>query len=554
MTIAEEASSSGTAPANPEHGGRLELDALVVGGGFSGCYMLHKLRDELNLNAKLFEAGTALGGTWHRNRYPGARVDLAVPGYEYSMEQIWDDWKWTEKYPGQPELQAYFDHVDKTLSLSKDCYFSTEVCDARFDTESATWTVRTKDGKCARAKYLIVAVGFAAKQHVPDWKGLDTFAGDIYYSADWPTEHVDVRGKRVAVIGTGSTGIQIIQEWARDAAETTVFQRTPNTALPMCQSLLPPGLQEDRASRLQIFEDNKTTNSGLELSPIPQNTMDVSPEERLATYERLYGGGGLWFWNINYQDLTIDPVANREAYDFWAKKTRARINDPRARDLLAPLEPLHPWGVKRPSLEQNYYELFNKPNVRLVSTRESPIVEIRPNGIVTEDGQLYEVDMIAVATGFDTVTGGIKNVGIKDKYGFDVADQWNKQGVRTHLGMMVGGCPNLFMPYSAQSPSVFTNGPTSIEFQVRWIADVIRKMRELGVRAVDVSKESEQAWRKEVTEIANMTLLPKAKSWYMGANIPGKPVEPLFYLGGMLLYRERCLETSRGNLDGLVKM
>lgn len=387
--------------------GLLELDALIIGGGFSGCLLLHKLRDELKLNVKIFEAGSYLGGTWYWNRYPGARVDCPVPGYELYNPALLEDWTWKEKYPGQAELQDYFYHMDKALSLSKDCFFNSAVISAQFLQGENKWAVQTKDGRVARAKYLIPAVGFATKQYTPDWKGLDSFRGTICHSGDWPKDGIDVKGKRVAIIGTGSTGVQIVQEWAKEAAETFVFQRTPNMSLPMRQEKLDAAMQENKDDRLALFAHSFTTNSGFAYNALPRETFGDSPEEREATYERLYNEGGFKIVVGNYQDVMRDVTANREAYQFWAKKTRARLNDPRLRDLLAPLEPPHPLGAKRLSLEQDYYEQFNKPNVHLVDVREAPIAELRPNGIAT-DKEFFEVDVIAIATGFDSVTGGIE--------------------------------------------------------------------------------------------------------------------------------------------------
>ncbi|KAJ5553658.1 hypothetical protein N7494_003036 [Penicillium frequentans] len=518
-----------------------ELDALIVGAGFSGCYLLHRLREDLKLNVKIFEAGSSLGGTWHWNRYPGARVDCPVPGYEFSMEDAWKNWTWKEKYPCWEELQEYFAHIDRELSLSKDCLFNSEVISAQFHSDKRKWAVTTKEGRVTFAKYLIPAIGFAAAQYMPDWKGLNSFRGKIYHSSAWPKDGVTVKGRKVAVIGTGSTGVQIIQQWAKEAAETYVFQRTPNTCLPMRQEELDAAQQKDRQGRLALYANSLTTFGGLPYDNVPRNACDDSTEERERTYEKLYQEGGLRLWNGSYNDLMVDPAANREVYRFWAKKTRARIHDPKLQDLLAPLEAMHAFGAKRPSLEQDYYEQFNKPHVHLIDIKNNPILELRPTGIITTDGRLHEVDIIAIATGFDSVTGGIRKMGIKDADGNELSDRWN-EGIYTYLGLMVSRCPNMFLPYSAHSPSVFSNGPTTIEIQGSWIVEVIKKMESEGTQVIDVKQQSEQAWREEVMETANMTLLPSTKSWYMGSNIPGKPVEPIFYLGGLPRYQKKCTE------------
>jgi cation diffusion facilitator CzcD-associated flavoprotein CzcO len=528
-----------------------ELDALIVGAGFSGCYLLHKLREDLKLNVKIFEAGSSLGGTWHWNCYPGARVDCPVPGYELSNEDAWKNWTWKEKYPSWEELQEYFAHIDQELSLSKDCFFQSEVVSAQYLPEKQKWVVATKGGSVTFAKYLIPAIGFATKQYIPDWKGLDTFRGKIYHSSAWPKEGVNVKGKKVGVIGTGSTGVQIAQSWAKEAAETYVFQRTPNTCLPMRQEKLDASQQKNRQRRLALFADSLTTFGGLPYNNVARNTFDDSPEERKATFERLYEEGGLKLWNASYKDLMIDHAANRELYQFWAQKTRARINDPNLKDALAPLEPPHAFGTKRPSLEQDYYEQFNKPHVHLVDIKNNPISGLQPNGIVTTDGKLHEVDFIAIATGFDSVTGGIKKLGVKDADGLELSQRWN-EGIYTYLGLMVSRCPNMFLPYSAHSPSVFSNGPTSIEIQGSWIVQVIKKMESDGIQTIEPKRQAEQAWREEILAVANMTLLPSTKSWYMGSNIPGKPVEPIFYIGGLPRYQQRCAEALNNDWEDFI--
>jgi cation diffusion facilitator CzcD-associated flavoprotein CzcO len=533
--------------------GHVNVDALIIGAGFSGIHLLHKLRDELKLSVKIFEAESDIGGTWHANRYPGARVDCPAPLYGYTSRKVWKSWTWSEKYPCQKELKTYFDHVDEALDVRKDCFFNSKVNSARYDECSCRWVVHTVDGKVATAKYLLVAVGFASKSYLPDWKGLAAFNGAIYHSAHWPEGDVDVKGKKVAVIGTGSTGIQIAQEWAKEADETFIFQRTPNMCLPMRQQRLDAAQQSKEKGGLEkFFADCELTFGGLEYQPTPRNTMDDSPADREKFYERLYELGGFRFWFNNYQDLIFDQAANREAYDFWARKTRDRITDPIKRDLLAPLEPPHPFGAKRPSLEQDFYEQVNKPNVHIIDTKSQPIVEVRPEGIVTADGKCHEVDIIAVATGFDAVTGGLMRLGLKDTKGIDLSERW-KDGMSTFLGMTISGFPNMFLSYSLQAPTAFANGPTIIELQGNWIASIIRKMESEGIRSIEAHKEAESSWNDEVNAVANMTLLPLANSWYMGSNIPGKPIQSLNYLGGLPTYRERCWNVISRDLLGFVK-
>ena len=431
----------------------LETDILIVGAGFGGVYLLHKLRDELGFNCKVYEAGKDLGGIWHWNCYPGARVDTNIPLYEYSIEKVWRDWVWQEKYPAFPELRRYFEHVDQKLDIKKDVAFDTRVTSAQFDKGTSKWIVKTEDGRTARSRYFILATGFAAKRHFPDWKGLDTFQGVMHHSSFWPEEGVDVKGKRVAVVGTGSTGVQIAQECAPEAAELTVFQRTPNLAIPMRQKKLTKEEQNSKKDNYpEIFKRRLTTFAGFQYDFLKKDTFDDSPEKREMVFEELWQNGGFEFWLATYADTLYEMKANREAYNFWAKKTRARIQDPTARDILAPLEPPHAFGTKRPSLEQNYYEQFNKPNIHIVDIKANPISEIKANGIVTADGKLHEVDVIALATGFDSLTGGMKSMGLKDVDGVDLAEKW-KTGTWSYLGMTCNGYPNMFFLYGAQGTS-----------------------------------------------------------------------------------------------------
>jgi len=525
---------------SPQNDHVLELDAVIVGAGFSGIYTLLRLRDQLGLNVKILDAGSDLGGTWHWNTYPGARVDCPAPVYSFGIEEVWKTWKWSEVYPGQKELQSYFEHVDGVLSIRKDCIFNSRVNSASFDPANAKWTIRTDNGKRVVAQHFVPAVGFAAQQHIPSWKGLESFEGIIHHSSLWPKEDVDVRGKRVAIIGTGSTGVQIIQEWAKEAAETYVFQRTPNFCLPMDQKALDSTAQDDmRAETADLFARCRLTGSGLPFEGPSKMFSELSAEECDHILNQLYERGGFQLWGGAYKDQLLNIEANRATYDLWAKRTRERIQDPVKRDLLAPLEPPHPFGTKRPSLEQDYYEQFNKSNVHIVDTKTHPIIELTPRGIMTDDKKVHEVDIIAIATGFDASTGGLGKMGICDLDGVDLGVRW-RETVSTFLGLMVPGFPNMFLPYSIQAPTPFTNGPVFIEFQAGFIHDVIKKMKLENIQTIDARPTAAKAWRDQVLKISEMTLFPRAKSWYMGANIPEKPVEFLYFFGGIPAYREAC--------------
>ena len=419
------------------HKADLNVDCLIVGAGFGGVYLLHHLR-KAGYSCKIYEAGADIGGIWHWNCYPGARVDSQVPVYEYSIPEVWKNWTWSEAYPAWPELRAYFDHVDKVLDIKKDVELQTHVTAANYETSSGKWKVETEDRKIATCRFLIIAAGFAAKRHVPDWKGLDTFKGEIHHSSFWPQEGVDFTGKRIGVVGTGSTGVQIAQSAAHDDIKhLTVFQRTPNLSLPMAQRSLTKE-QQNKEGYEQFFKDRMKTFAGFQYDFVDRNTFDDSPEEREKFFEERWKNGGFEFWLATYKDMLFDEKANREAYNFWAKKTRPRIHDPRKRDILAPVEPPHAFGTKRPSLEQDFYEQFNKDHVDVVDVKANPIKEIVPEGIVTEDGKLHELDVLALATGFDSVTGGMKNMGLRNIYGELLNDTW-KTGTFTHLGMTCNG-------------------------------------------------------------------------------------------------------------------
>ncbi|OCL03742.1 cyclopentanone 1,2-monooxygenase [Glonium stellatum] len=536
---------------NDSYAKELDTEVLIVGAGFGGVYLLHKLR-ELGFQCKIYEAGKELGGIWHWNCYPGARVDTMVPIYEYSIEKVWKGWTWSERYPGFAELRKYFEHVENVLDVKKDVAFETRVVSAQFDKPSSRWIVKTEDGRTARAKYFILATGFAAKRYFPDWKGLENFKGEMHHSSFWPEGGVDVKGKRVAVVGTGSTGVQIAQETAKEAASVTVFQRTPNLALPMRQGKLTKEEQEMRKKEYpEIYKHRMTTFAGFQYDFAQKNTFDDSPEEREKFYEKLWENGGFEFWLANYKDLLFDMKANEQAYNFWAKKTRARISDPVKRDILAPLTPPHAWGTKRPSLEQDYYERMDEPQNEVVDIKKTPIVEVTETGIKTTDGKLREFDVIALATGFDSVTGGMKNMGLKDVDGVELSEKW-KMGTWSYLGMACSGFPNMFFLYGAQGPTAFSNGPSCVECQGDWIVDAMAKLREQGIKYIDATREAEEEWRRKITEISDKTLFPGTSSWYMGANVPGKPREQLSYAGGVPLYEKECREALDNGFAGFI--
>uniref|UniRef100_A0A7E4UYQ8 Flavin-containing monooxygenase n=1 Tax=Panagrellus redivivus TaxID=6233 RepID=A0A7E4UYQ8_PANRE len=527
----------------------LHVDVLIVGAGFSGVYLLHKLRGA-GFKVKIFEAGTAFGGTWRWNCYPGARVDSDLPVYELSLPEVWKNWTWKERFPGWQELQDYFDYCDHKLDLHKDTAFNTVVTEAQFDKKTGLWNVKTADGRHCFAKYLLPCVGFAAKRYIPDWPGLETFEGEIHHSSFWPVDDVDVAGKRAAVIGTGSTGVQITQEWAKSAKELTVFQRTPNLCIHMAQRNVPMKEQNNKKVIYdELFKKRETGFGGFTFTFVEKKGDEFTEEEANAFMETLWTNGDFSFWVGTFADIYENMKTNKMAYDFWRKKVWERVKDPKTAELLAPEVPPHPWGCKRPSLEQDYYEQFNKPNVHLVSVKNNPIVRVEPKGVVTADGKLHEVDVIAVATGFDAVTGSMINMNLHDAQGHHLKDLW-KDGARTYLGLSIHGFPNMFYTYGPQAPTAFSNGPTLIEIQSNWIVEVIQQMEKNNVKYIEAKEEAQNEWADHVRELADKTLFPLADSWYMGANVPGKKREMTCYLKGVPAYKQTIREKLEEGLKG----
>lgn len=527
-----------------------ELDVVIVGAGFAGLYQLHHLR-RLGLRVTLLEAGTGLGGIWHWNCYPGARVDSHIPLYEYSDEAIWRDWYWDERFPDWRALRRYFDHVDHVWGLRDDVRFGTRVGAGHWDEQQRCWELRTDGGDVLRTRFVVLCTGFAAKAYVPDIPGLATFTGQWSHTAHWPQEGVDLANRRVAVIGTGASGVQVIQEAARAAEHVTVFQRTPIMALAMQQRQLTRDEQDQaKAEYPAIFERRTQTNSGFAYPEHSVRTFDVSDTERQATYERLWREGGFAFWAGGFSDLLLDEDANRTAYEFWRSKVHERVHDPSVAKVLAPAEPPHPFGVKRPSLEQWYYDAFNQDNVELVDLRATPIEAITPTGIRTT-AEERPCDLLVMATGFDAVTGGLVSIDLRGTEGQTLAEHW-ASGVRTHLGVASHGFPNLLYLYGPQSPSGFCNGPTCAEVQGDWMVDLLGHLRDTDTTRIEATAEAEEQWRNMVHGIADLTLFPRADSWYMGANIPGKPREMLNWPGGLQLYLTSCREVAAAGYRGFV--
>ncbi|MEM7541795.1 MAG: NAD(P)/FAD-dependent oxidoreductase [Pseudomonadota bacterium] len=516
------------------------FDVLLVGAGFSGLYLLDRLREE-GFSVRLHEAGAGLGGIWHWNCYPGARVDSTCAIYQYSREEIWREWEWSERFPDYREMRAYFEFIDEKLDLSRDIDFETRVSSANFDEAKRTWTVNSthRDGSqtTTQANFFVICTGFGSKPYIPPLAGLDSFLGPCHHTALWPQEDIDMSNQRVAVIGTGASGVQVAQEAGKIAKQLTVYQRTPNIALPMQQQQWGPGDNAKLRETYQASFDMRAKSfGGTDFNFVDKATFDVSDEEREKLYQDLWDYGGFWYWLAGYNDMLINEEANRAAYDFWRQKVHARVNDPEIAEKLAPQDPPHPFGTKRPSLEQWYYDIFNQENVELVDIKTNPIEAITERGVRTSDGE-REFDVIALATGFDAVTGGLTAIDIRGRDGMTLEKKW-ADGVRTYQGLANNGFPNLLVSYGPQAPTGFCNGPTSAEFQGDYIVDCLKYMRSNDLTRIEPTEAAEEQWRQKCLDLVAPTLFPKADSWYMGANIPGKPREILMYPGGVPMYME----------------
>ncbi len=525
-----------------------ELDALIIGAGFSGLYMLHRLRDQLHLNVRLYEAGGGVGGTWYWNRYPGARCDSESYYYSFSFSpELEQEWEWTSKYPEQPEILRYLNHVADRFDLRRDIQLDTRVEGATFAEGDNRWNVRTSSGEPVRAQFVISAVGCLSSSNLPDFEGLERFEGEHYHTGAWPHEGVDFTGKRVALIGTGSTGIQATPVIAAEADHLTVFQRTPNFSVPARNAPLSPEQAADIKARYRVIRDTcRRSPFGFPYLASERLAAEATPEERNAVYEQLWEDGGLKFMAGSFADLLENEAANETAAEFIRAKIRETVEDPAVAEMLLPHD--HPYGTKRPPIDTGYYETFNRDNVTLVNVRETPIVEITAHGIRTTEAE-HEVDVIVFATGFDAMTGALLKMDIRGTGGRSLREKW-EDGPRTYLGIQMAGFPNLFTVTGPGSPSVLTNMPVAIEQHVEWISNCIAWLREHGIARIEAKEDAEEEWVKHVSEQADATLFPRANSWYVGANIPGKTRVFMPYVGGMDVYRERCDEVAGNDYEG----
>ena len=513
------------------------FDVVVVGAGLAGMYMLHRLRN-LGLTATVLEAGDGVGGTWFWNRYPGARVDVESLEYSYSFSQaLEEEWEWSERYATQPELLRYANHVADRFDLRRDIQFSTRVVSAHFDEPDTVWTVTTEAGDEVRARFCVMATGCLSAIKEPDFPGQETFKGATYQTSRWPKAGVDFTGMRVGVIGAGSSAIQSIPIIAAQAAQVTVFQRTPNYSVPAHNGRLAP--EKVAAWKANLAENRRmerySAGGFLSRDGNEQLALDVSAEARRAEFERRWAVGGFALGGA-FADLTIDAAANATAADFVADKIRSIVKDPRTADLLTPKT--YPFATKRLCVDSGYYETYNLPHVRLVDLLTTPIETLNATGLKTTEAQ-FEFDAIIFAIGFDAMTGTLARIDIRGCGGVALKDQW-ADGPKAYLGLMVSGFPNLFTITGPGSPSVLSSMIVSIEQHVDFISDCLAHMATGRLNRIEATNDAQEAWVTHVNDTARDTLFPLANSWYMGANIPGKPRVFMPYIAGVGVYRELC--------------
>ncbi|MFW2829259.1 flavin-containing monooxygenase [Sphingomonas sp. ID0503] len=525
----------------------ISADVVVVGAGFAGLYLLHRLR-QAGFSAVVLEAGDDVGGTWYWNRYPGARCDVESLEYSYSFsEEIQSEWEWQERFAAQPEILSYITHVAKRLDLYRDIRFNERVKSAVFDRGTARWTIASETGLTLDAQFFIMATGALSASRLPDIAGLESFAGEVFHTGRWPKEPVDFTGKRVGVVGTGSSGIQAIPVIARDAKTLTVFQRTPNYSVPARNAPLDPEhVRKWKAQYPELRRQARDTRSGVlhEYGQTPASA--ASPEEREAEYRRRWLKGGTNFLYA-YNDVGRDPESNEAAASFVRERIAEIVQDPETARLLTPTD--YPIGAKRICVDTDYFATYNRDNVSLVDVKSDPIARITPTGIELQSGARHELDMIVFATGFDAMTGAVLAVDIRTTDGVSVREEW-QAGPKTYLGLAVAGVPNLFLVTGPGSPSVISNMVLSIEHHAEWITDCITHLRAQGLNLIEAERDAQEAWVAHVNEVARGTLFEKANSWYLGANIPGKPRVFMPYVAGVDVYQRRCSEIAEQGYTG----
>jgi cation diffusion facilitator CzcD-associated flavoprotein CzcO len=527
-----------------DRNGARVLDAIVVGAGFAGIYMLYKLREQ-GLRVRAFDRAGGVGGTWYWNRYPGAKSDTESFVYRYSFDRdLLQDWDWTTRYLDQPDILAYLEHVVDRYELRDDIQLNTGIESAIFDEDNDVWRVETDTGETWSARYLVTALGLLSRINMPNIPGLDSFAGDLLHTGAWPADQ-DLTGKRVGVIGTGSTGTQFICAASKIAGHLTVFQRSPQFSVPSGNGPVSPDeVKWAKENYDEIWEQVRGSNVafGFVESEVP--AMSVSEEERQRVFQENWDkGNGFRFMFGTFNDIAVDEDANKAAADFIRSKIAEIVTDPETARKLMPTD----YYAKRPLCNEDYYETFNRDNVTLVSVKETPIVEITPRGVLTSDGVEHELDVLVLATGFDAVDGNYKRMELRGRGGQLIKDRW-EAGPTSYLGISTAGFPNMFMLMGPHGP--FTNLPPSIETQVEWVADLVADAERSGTTSVEVTEQTENNWVEKCRELSELTLFPKADSWIFGANIPGRTPTVRFYMAGLGAYRQKLAEESGSGYSG----
>ena len=518
----------------------LDFDAIVIGAGVAGLYQLYRLRN-LGMRVQLFEAGTGVGGTWYWNRYPGARFDSESYSYGYSFSQeLLDEWDWSEHFASQPEILRYLQHVADKFDLYKDIQFSSEVKSATYRDDTRSWEIQLQDGSKFKCRFLITGIGLLSQPTLPKIAGIDSFKGQSFHTSRWPHESVSYSGKRVAVIGTGATGVQTIQEICKDVGHLTVFQRRPNWCAPLHNAKIEPDeMKEIRAGYEEIFETCNQTAAGFLHTADSRSTFEVSADERYEFWENLYASKGFGIWQGNFKDVLIDPKANEAMSEFVANKIRQRVEDPDTAEKLIPKD--HGFGTRLVPLETRYYESYNRDNVELVDIIETPIEKVTPDGIVTTD-RSFEFDLIIYATGFDAILGSYNKIEISGVHGRRLKDQWDDE-LSTFLGIQINNFPNLFMILGPHA--LLGNNPRSIEFNVEWITDLIGHMTARNLTRAEATAEAVESWYQHVLEQGEGLLANQIDSWMTGvnSNLDGRQKRIIArYSGTQTSYRQRCNE------------
>ena len=522
-----------------------DFDVIIIGAGFAGMYMLHRMR-EMGLKSIVFEAGDGVGGTWYWNRYPGARCDVESVQYSYQFDkELEQEWTWSEKYSPQPEILKYANHVADRLKLRKDIRFNTRITSSNYDEKKAEWEVVAEQGETYRSNFCIFATGCLSSYNLPKFEGVEDFSGATYHTGQWPHEGVDFSGLRVGVIGTGSSAIQSIPEIAKQAKHLTVFQRTANYTIPARNAKL----TEDYVRAVKddytgLRERARQKPAGYDIPLNPQSVLEVTEEEFKSEFQTRWEKGGTQFLGA-YGDLLLKPEANEKAAQFVKDMIRDTVDDPYVAELLCPTNII---GCKRLCVDTDYYKTYNLPNVKLVDVSQTPIDRITSSG-VAHQGIEYELDAIVFATGFDAMTGALFNIDIRGREGLSLKEKWNG-GPQTYLGLTTNGFPNMFTITGPGSPSVLTNMLPSIEQHVNFISDCISYMREHGHSKIEAELNAELDWGLHVNEVADLSLRSTCASWYVGANVPGKPRVFTPYIGGFPKYVERCKSVVANGYEG----